>query len=252
MQNYPNIYLKPELLGKENPWEYYFCQPFGISLEQAYSGENVLLSTGSELSPFPDLSMNFFEKNDVSLTEWRMFVKLGLLKLKPELEKEINDLYKTLFSSEDRVLGVHLRGTDYMTMRPFNHPIQPSPEYAAAHVVDKLKKWNCNKIFLATEDINIARGFKNYFGDVCIMTNREYVNYYGYNQKIPIGLLNMQRENDYFLKGKEYVTEMVLLSKCNSFITGRTSGSMGVMTLAENFENVMAFNLGRYGVVTFD
>lgn len=251
MQNYPNIYLKPELLGKENTWEYYFCQPFGISLEQAYSGENVLLSTGSELSPYPDGSMTFFENRNGSLTEWRMFVKLGLLKLKPELKKEIDDLYNALFSPEDRVLGVLLRGTDYSVRKLFNHFIQPQPEYAAAHVADKLKKWNCNKIFLATEDVTIARGFKNFFGDICIMTNRDYVNY-DYQTAAPIGWYHTKRENDYFLRGKDYLTDMGILSKCNSFITGRTCGSMGVMMLAENFENVMAFNLGRYGVATLD
>lgn len=32
MKNYPNSYLAPEKLGKENAWEYYFEQPLGIEL----------------------------------------------------------------------------------------------------------------------------------------------------------------------------------------------------------------------------
>lgn len=44
MQNYPNPYLSPEKFGKENSWEYYFEQPLRIGLEQAYGGENVILS----------------------------------------------------------------------------------------------------------------------------------------------------------------------------------------------------------------
>ncbi len=38
MRNFPNAYLEPKLLGKENAWEYYFRQPFDISLEEAYNG----------------------------------------------------------------------------------------------------------------------------------------------------------------------------------------------------------------------
>lgn len=32
-QNYTNNYLDPKLLGKENSWEYYFKQPFGIGVD---------------------------------------------------------------------------------------------------------------------------------------------------------------------------------------------------------------------------
>ena len=46
--------------------------------------------------------------------------------------------------------------------------------------------------------------------------------------------------------------EMVLLSMCNSFAGAMCLGSAGVMMLSENFENVYAFNLGRYGVYPVD
>lgn len=53
MQNYPNAYLAPEKFGKENAWEYYFEQPLRIGLEQAYNGENVILSNGGPPSLYP-------------------------------------------------------------------------------------------------------------------------------------------------------------------------------------------------------
>ena len=67
-----------------------------------------------------------------------------------------------------------------------------------------------------------------------------------------VGEFHLDRENDHFLRGKEYLMEMALLSMCNSFVTARCSGSAGVMVLAEDFENVFAFNLGRYGVISFE
>ncbi|MBR1805419.1 MAG: hypothetical protein IJ774_03425 [Selenomonadaceae bacterium] len=125
MQNYPNPYLAPEEFGKENAWEYFFEQPLRIGLEQAYAGENVVLG----YKEFPDLRpkaiMSFYENRDNTLTEWRMLVKLGLLKIKPALHEEILATRQNLFAPSDRVLGVLLRGTDYIAKRPKWHPIPP-------------------------------------------------------------------------------------------------------------------------------
>jgi len=126
MQNYPNAYLAPEKLGKENSWEYYFEQPLRIRLEVAYAGENVILSDGGANLPRPDTArIAFFENRDNVLTEWRMLVKMGLLKVKPALLQEILSVRQKLFASKDRVLGVLLRGTDYVARRPHGHHIPP-------------------------------------------------------------------------------------------------------------------------------
>lgn len=125
MQNYPNPYLPPEKLGKENSWEYFFEQPLRIGLEQAYSGENVILSNGSGVKVNPSNRMSVLENQGGILSEWRMLRKLGLLKVKPALMEEISAVREKLFSPKDRVLGLLLRGTDYLAKRPYNHPIPP-------------------------------------------------------------------------------------------------------------------------------
>ena len=128
MQNYANPYLPTELIGKKNAWEYYFYQPLRIGLEVAYKGANILLSDGNPL-PYPErphgeVSESYDNKSKF-LTEWRMMVKLGLLKLKPQIELEVDTLYNKLFGKNDRVLGVHLRGTDYILLKPQGHHIPP-------------------------------------------------------------------------------------------------------------------------------
>lgn len=124
MQYYPNAYLPPDKLGKENSWEYFFEQPLRIGLQQAYGGENIVLS-GVEVKPQLYESMAFFENRDNVLTEWRMLVKLGLLKIKPALAAEISAVRQKLFAPNEKILGVLLRGTDYVQMRPYGHPIPP-------------------------------------------------------------------------------------------------------------------------------
>ena len=249
MQNYPNPYLAPEKLGKENSWEYYFEQPLRIGLDEAYGGTNIILSNGNEVSPRPYEVMPFYENRNDILTEWRMLVKLGLLKIKSERLKEIAAVRQKLFAPNDRVLGVLLRGTDYVAKRPQYHPIPPPLEFAASTVVDKLQEWQCNKIFLATEDKSIVQSFKSVFGDFCTTFDREYIDY---KPGQWVGRMHIDRPNDHFIQGKDYLTQMVLLSTCNSFVAARCSGSVGVMMLADKFEHTYFFNLGRYGVISLD
>lgn len=253
MQNYPNPCLAPEKLGKENAWEYYFEQPLRIGLDHAYNGENVVLSC-NKVSPMLSWADNrFYDNNHILVTEWRMLAKLGLLKVKSVLMEEILAIREKLFAPNDRVLGVLLRGTDYISLKPKWHPIPPPPEFARDVIIEKIRAWKCNKIFLATEDKNIIQYFKETFGDgfgdFFLILDREYVDY------VPgkvITSINIDRENDHFLQTKDYVTQMILLTMCNSFVTAKCSGAVGVMILAESFENVYAFNLGTYGIKPVD
>lgn len=249
MQNYPNPYIPSEKLGKENAWEYFFEQPLRIGLEQAYAGENVILSSGKEISPHPYESMSLLENHNSLLTEWRMLVKLGLLKVKPERMTEILATREKLFAPKDRILGVLLRGTDYVEKKPRNHPIIPPIEFAVSTIIFKMNEWQCNKLFLATEDKRIVHIFKNVLDDLCITLNREYVDY---KSGQAVSLVRIDRPDDHFIQGKDYLTQMVLLSTCNSFLAARCSGTVGVMLMADNFEHTYFFNLGRYGVISLD
>ena len=138
MQDYPNVYLAPEKLGKENSWEYYFEQPLHIGLKKAYSSENIILNDGGASVPRPHDGMSFFENQNNILTEWRMLVKLGLLRIKSELMQEIITVRQKLFAPNDHVLGVLLRGTDYIATRPYQHPI-PLPTGIR-------RKYGCQKV----------------------------------------------------------------------------------------------------------
>ena len=76
--------------------------------------------------------------------------------------------------------------------------------------------------------------------------DREYVDYN--DQKKLITKYQIDRENDAYLQGKEYLMEILLLTMCTSFVTARSFGSVGVMMLGKGFENTYVFNLGRYGM----
>ena len=251
MQNYPNPYLDPEKLGKENSWEYYFEQPLRIGLAEAYSGENIILSDGDAVKPYPGHSLKFLEKRNDDLSEWRMLIKLGLIKMKPQLEEEISATWAKLFSPEDRVLGVILRGTDYIARKIKGRPIPPPVDFAKSIVNAKLKDWKCNKFFLATEDKRILEAFQHSFGYRCVILDREYVEFNSLKDKV-VSTCRIERENDYYLQGKEYLTQIWLLSMCNALVAARCSGTTTAMMLDNKFEQTYFFNVGRYGQMTLD
>ncbi len=174
-----------------------------------------------------------------------MLVRLGFFRIQPTIYQSIINEYNRLISKSDRVLGVLVRGTDYVALQPKYHPIQPPVDVVIDATKNCIAQWRCNKIFLATEDFNVVTRFKNIFKDMCVVTDRQYIKYDG---RTLLSSYHLNRKNDHFWLGKEYLTQMVILSKCNCLLTSICSGAAGMMMMSTGFEQVAVFNLGQYGV----
>ena len=81
-------------------------------------------NTDKKFPSFPNGNISFEEK-DSMLTEWRMLIKKGLLTIKSDIMREVLSIREKLFLQNDRVLGVKLRGTDYVANKPKCHYIPP-------------------------------------------------------------------------------------------------------------------------------
>lgn len=239
MQNYKNIYLDESKLGKENAWEYYFQQPMNYSLNNIKSTDKVKLNNFYKLSQYPDPYIDIGNE----LNMWQEYAK-KYIKLQPHIEKKINEEYNHLILKKDRVLGVLARGTDYTSLKPYGHPIQPEVDVLIKKVKEEKEKQNYNKIFLASEDKDIVKKFKEEFGDALIRNKQSLKNYDG---KSYIGQIEYNRENDRYLSGLEYLTTIIILSKCNAIIAGRTSGLIAALILNDNnYEYHHIYTLGSY------
>lgn len=62
------------------------------------------------------------------------------------------------------------RGTDYLSNRPKNHPVQPEPQEAIRKAREVMREHHCRRIYLATEDEDIYRQFREAFGDALQVT----------------------------------------------------------------------------------
>lgn len=140
-------------------------------------------------------------------------------------------------------MGVVYRGTDYKNKRVINEHRQPDID----ELIDKAKElmgaWNCDHIFLATEDKGAVEIFHNIFGENLVFTEKErYDSNVVYTQ-----LESFDREFDAYLKGEEYLTEMYILSKCSCLLSGRLGLLAVVLPMnAGKYENTYIYDLGKY------
>lgn len=240
MQNTSNTYLEPEQVGKMNAWDFYFNQPMGYGLEDIAASKNIVLSNGliTEKNDYPDMRIVDDEK---LLLRWReVFGKYFSINdmLIEEFQKEKQKLF-----GENRVLGVLARGTDYINLKPKNHPIQPTAIQIAGKAAEVMEQYQCTYIFLATEDQSIFHAVKEQFGDKLLaMETTRYTTSGNQN----INDMSSGREADRYLKGKEYLLSVWLLSQCNCLVAGNVGGTHGALLMSPGYEYSYVFDLGLY------
>ena len=141
-----------------------------------------------------------------------------------------------------KILGLLLRGTDYTSIKPKGHPVQPEPEEAIAKAREAMMTEGFDSVYLATEDKRILQKCMDAFGEKLLLPDCEYIDYDYDNPE----LLHKYISNDKYRMGLDYIVSMAFLSRCPGFITSITSGSTAVMCLSEGFEYLYVFDLGVY------
>lgn len=239
MQTAFNIYLTEDKLGKENAWEYYFKQPCGYTLQDICKSKNVIIGSGAVPPMFPYLEIDFLYGKTGELEYWRKLVRKYMV-LSDAAAQRVEEEYNRLFAPNDKVLGVKCRGTDYANGMPKNHPIQPTPEQAAAKAEEIFREQNCTKLFLATEDAAFYRIFTDRFGEKLIVNKTEYAEYQGGSA----GKEEYERGDS--RAGMDYLVTTMLLARCHCLCAGCVSGTVAALMLTEGYEYTYLFDLGIY------
>ena len=241
-QNYPNPYLEKEEVGKINAYEYYFEQPFNVTVDECKTKPKVILSNGNDICSVherPNENWSFYD-NQKKVKAWRYI----------RCNDETNDYMTSEFrkiteriGDDARILGVLARGTDYLKQKPKGHAVQPDIETIIKKTNEYMKKCDCNYIFLATEDKRFEERFRKEFDGLCIFNERCYIDY----SDGSISYMRANREKDRFLRGREYLTNIYILSRCNALVAGRTNGTLGAILMSDGYEEEFLFELGTYG-----
>ena len=241
---FPNIFNRfkeSSLSLDQNPWEYFFKQPFDYKLKDVKTyAKQIEYYECKSIRPKKDII--FYNK---SYSYYWHNLYETYFPIKDEIIKEAENIRKKLFKNSKNILGIFLRGTDFVATRPGGHSIQPEPE-VVFNDVDKFdEKNNYDFYFLATEDYLIRDKFKNKYNKKLkyLETNLSF----GYDYKSGKARLAYNKNingNINFMKN--YLINIIILSKCIDIIFGRTNGSMMIFIIAKGFRNIKAYNLGLY------
>lgn len=250
MKNFVNIYLEESEIGHVNAWEYYFEQPVNISVEEAYESANVI-EVPQDVTYISE--GNFAVGNVYYNKEVRkIFHEIGLkyIRLNNKMKNKINYQYECLIKSKKdagkKILGVLYRGTDFVNIKPYLHCIQPTIEQCINETKDLFDKWKCDYIYMASDDEVAINEMWQTFGDKFICYERKR---FSNTNNTRLAFIPFERENDRYIKGYDYLTEIYLLSKCDSIIAGKAGGTVGALILNGcQYEHEYFFELGLYGI----
>jgi len=228
-------------LSKGNPWEYYFNQPFGYKYSDIKKkAKNIKYFECKQNIKRPNEKI-FLNKK--SMNYWHIMAK-QYIPIKNEIIIESNKIIKKLFKESRNILGVLLRGTDYIARKPHGHPIPPKVENAINDVklFDKINKYDW--IFLATEDNIIRLKFINAIGSkVKYLLNKHKILYNYATKKFLSVSIDFKKNIEF---NKIYLLNIIIISKCLDLLAANTSGTIGIFVLTKGFRNYKVYMLGHY------
>lgn len=236
MKTYPNQYMDTDELGKVNTWEKFFEPLSKMGIDEALNSKNAIWGYDS-----PNYLTNYKEDYDIDAMH---IAYEKYIYLKPNVQKYIDCEYERILHAYRKPLGVLIRGTDMNQLKLKNHPIQPSMEEMAEIAENYYKEWNCDIIYLSTEDEKIYRYFKATFGEKVVSTNQHRFENTGEKWLAEIEIF---REDDKFLRGLEYLTTIFLLSKCDNMIGSLCCGTLCTQIIhGSRYENLVIVEKGFY------
>lgn len=232
-------YQGTEINGSRNPFEYYFEPVSEIRPEEINQCSRVLLYKDGQRNkdynqPFSvaaQMISNELTKNEYIASQVKVYRKY--IKLKPQVQSYIDKNLADIFREEKRLLGIHVRGTDFHKGY-LNHAKAVSVGQYLDEAAKAMDSGKFDGIFLATDEENAVSVFKSRFGD--------RVRYYGDTLRSATGealhFTENIRVNHKYLLGLEVLRDALTLASCDGLIAGLSNVSLAahVMKLAGNTE----------------
>lgn len=241
--NIPIVKYKTKLKNtRSNNWSDFFEQPI-IEIKESINSFKKEQKVNCRFKP---AFSTIYSKRKLRI--WGNIYN-EFIKFNSEFENYFKTEYDNLIKGK-KVLGVICRGTDYIKTKPKYHPIQPKIEDIIKESEELLKKKKYDYIYLATEEKKYYQMFIEKFGKDIIITNqRKYYDsiYDKMEEKSLLYSVSFNREDDQYQKGKEYLSSLKLLSRCDGLIGGHCGGSdLALFFNNCKYDYVHIYNLGVY------
>ena len=234
----PNSMLTQQEVGQKNAWEDYFEQPCGYTMQDIASSRNIILGTIDPPEEYPDFRMI---EQPQDIPGWQQYAS-RYLQLRAAHKDAVNAYISEHFGS-DRVLGVLCRGTDYITLKPHNHPVQPQTGDVIKKCREVMQTQNCRYLYLATEDADIWDAFAKAFpGQIYSYQKVRYRTDQADGYLDAVGNSRMKP----YERNRDYLISIGILAKCTCLVAGAANGTYGALLLTKGYEYTYIYQLGRY------
>ena len=234
LKSFPNVYNSGNI-SITNPWELFFYQPYNYTLDEVEKyAKNVKYFHCVAEKDRPNERNIYYNEDLISF--WHNFAK-KFVPVKNEIINEAKNNIKQLFGNSKNILGVKIRGTDYLSLKLKYHSIQPKVEQVISDTkyMDKIYKYDF--IFFSTEDEKIKKIFESQFGKKLKLLNPNIYIEYNETDKYPINSHKKIYGNLGYTKN--YLLNIIILANCLDIITSRSNVAAGIFIL------IMIFHLSK-------
>lgn len=224
MENFQTIYNEKQLVNKtKNSWNYYFKNKNNYNLKEIYKKNKFIMTSNRFSKSF---------SHNIDDNQFRNLFK-KYFKINSDHLKFIENFEKKYFLNK-KILAVHLRGTSYKTSA--NHPFPITMRQTINLIEELMKKYEFNKIFLCTEDLNYFNLITRNFKDKVIFLNDSYKSFKDDAFKV------YPRKFHRYKLGRDILREALLISKCDSFVFTNSNVSEFVKFL-DNKKKINYFSI---------
>lgn len=227
-------------------WEQFFVQPSQILLGGEIDNSFERIECDRKWGYYTPSMKLAFDLEGQDFYIWRELYK-KLIIFNEETSRYIGEEI-TEKGNLNNTVGVLLRGTDYVSLKPKGHPIQPTVSETLDAVNTYINQYGYEKIYVATEEKKLLDAVISQFGEEKILTNRRryFDSYYELKKDSVIGEVHFDRDNDNYYKGLEYLSSLNILAKCNGLVAGNCGGTYYSLLIPNTFEHIYIFNKGLY------
>lgn len=178
------------------------------------------------------------------------FLYRNLFKLNEKSKNYVEDTYREIrLKADGKILGVCCRGTDFLTLKPKGHPIQPTVEQVIEKVRQFLEKSGYRNIYVTSEEYRIIKIFEEAFPGRILTNEKKYYDelFYENDSITHISQIAFDREDDRYIRGIEYFSSVYILSRCNAIIGGNCGATRSALYMNDlKYEEKYIFDLGLY------
>ena len=230
-------YVGREINGTYNAWEYFFKQPSDVRKEDLVSKRNVLKSGWFVFDKYQCRR----EKDEVQNGSEGRIKKDTNIAIQDYILKKAYEL-KNKILKDKNVLGVFIRGTDYVKLRPKGHSVQPTIDQICEKVDEMISKSEIDQIYLVTEDYDYYLKIKEKYGSMVVVADDRFVKNYDKKEYISDVLVD-----DPYERGLSYLIRLIILSECDYMVSSIASGSIFVKNIRKRTaKEEYWFDLGTY------